>query len=272
MKGNDHKSGEKIKKILLPRDDQQRRMDKTLSSLQKKEFLELKKEQSEVMEIRPRLLVYGWIACVLETFFSLSVVLRSAVLGQGTPDLADCIRMEGKGYDDQAHIMKIEDIRTKNDMEKIERQLMIFISRLYTLISNLGIQQEDGGAILPKRQSDYMRKWLEEQLPLLFCPLFVPAASEVEAKKHYRDLMPLLMPKENGKKGLPYCWSMNAPFIQAKLDNELLGQLTEIGPESKKKPEPEAVEIIDIIQKIPLSDLFGMPAPELDTAADKDSG
>jgi len=228
-----------------------------------KDLSNLTKRQAKVMDIRIRLLVYGWVACALETFFTLSVVARSAVFGREFAEtLTESIVIEASATNSSKRKLDIAAIETTEDMAAAEQALMAIVVRLYARIVLLGMQRHDGVTVLPNRQSAYMRDWLERKLPLLLCPLYLPAVSREEAQANFEHLS-FGLGKDS--KGLWTCWSANAPFIQAKVDADLLEQL--LGSRSttagdgrdEEQRRRDANATIDCVKKINSSALFGMP-------------
>jgi len=147
------------------------------------------------------------VACALETFFTLSVKSRTWVLGKESSDLVD-------------NIVKADGSISK--LDEIEKQLMITIAMLYRRINLLELRQDDEAIVLPNRQSAYMRNWLEQELPLLLSPLYVPVALGKDVrgccdwvKKHLET-----HEEFNGEGLLPF-WADNSVFILDQVNSDL---------------------------------------------------
>ena len=234
---------------------------------------------------RLRLLVCGWIACSLETFFSLSVRARHEVLANIAKDNNQeklehgCIdnfsdiqkdeekeKDKGKEYDftDCIQVVKnidgkkypsipvkaeeyIEYIRVPSKLmpiDEIEKRVFLVVSSLYERIDNLGLSGNGDYAILPNKQSCYMRDWLEQKLPLLLSPLYVPITSKENTKRWYDRVETYLGKKTKcGSKALLDYWGGNSDFILSQFNSDLDKLFADTnsstnGKSKKKQPKP----------------------------------
>jgi hypothetical protein len=184
-----------------------RKLEDTPSHSRGKQAKLIAEQRSLVPDIRPRLLVCGWVACALETFFTLSVKSRPWVLGKESSDLVD-------------DIAKADGSISK--LNEIEKKLMTTVAMLYRRINLLELRQDDEVIVLPNRQSAYMRDWLEQELPLLLSPLYVPVASEKEVRGCCDWVKKHLETHEEFKgEGLLPFWAGNSVFILDQVNSDL---------------------------------------------------
>lgn len=232
--------------------------------------------QSRWMDIRSRFLVCGWVACVLETFFTLSIDAREQVLKGEISDLAEYIA-EADGC--------IESDRCFESIGRREYEVIKAVVRLYDHILDLGSHPSDEGSIgtegmvLPNRQTAHMRDWFENDLPLFLIPLYAPiqpkhngewrleqgvGQSCEKIKSFLETITRAETPDTDSDVGevaqkLCKCWAENAPFIQARINANLCEQLIvrkpQPGKSAKSMGDQEACQVID---KLKSAGYFGV--------------
>ncbi|MDD5265575.1 MAG: hypothetical protein PHO08_00420 [Methylococcales bacterium] len=148
-----------------------------------------------------RLLVAGWVACVLETFVALN---RQSSLIE--PSLAKKFLAKKTTRENERQIFPTEDIYD------LESAVIKAADKLYF---NIKLPSEPRKLFFLEKE---MRDWLEKKLPLLFSYLYVPMDNEALAYLRCKEMIDATIGKESK---LADYWQKNAPFFLADLDNEL---------------------------------------------------
>jgi hypothetical protein len=165
-------------------------------------------------EVQDRLLASVWVTCVLKTFVAFCPLTSESPALSVMEEITSVIEKNDEATDEQNK-------KVPNPVGDFEKMVMQAVASIYRETQQEPLTLAEPKAFFEQKLRMAVKDWLERQLPLLLCQLYIPMTND-EADKWHKEIKSYLINQDAKDKSheLPTKWIENEKlrFIDLGLD------------------------------------------------------